>query len=50
MADQIGLKTIAERLANCAGRRGDRFGYLGASDLLTKLARQGDRHSEWTRH
>ena len=48
MADQIGLKAIAERLAHYAGKRGDRFGYWGASNLLTNLARQDKRLSAWT--
>jgi 3-hydroxyacyl-CoA dehydrogenase len=48
MADQIGLKAIAERLAHHAGVRGDSFGYWAASDLSTKLARSGEHLSEWT--
>jgi len=47
MADEIGLKAITERLAHHGGTRGDRFGYWAACDLLTKLARQGERLSDW---
>jgi 3-hydroxyacyl-CoA dehydrogenase len=48
MADQIGLKTIVERLAHYATVHGDQFGYWGASDILKRLADQGGRLSEWT--
>jgi len=48
MADQIGLKTIAERLAHYAAKRGDRFGYWAASNLLTNLVRQDKPLSDWT--
>ena len=48
MADQIGLKTIAERLAHYADVRGDKFGYWTGTDLLKGLAEQGGRLSEWT--
>ena len=48
MADQIGLKTIAERLAHYARLRGDSFGYWAATSLLKGLAEQGGRISAWT--
>jgi len=48
MADQIGPRTVADRLAHYAKARGDRFGYWTASDLIKTLAKQGQRLSEWT--
>ncbi|UUZ70340.1 3-hydroxyacyl-CoA dehydrogenase family protein [Polaromonas sp. P2-4] len=47
MADQIGLKTIVERLAHYANVRTDRLGYWTATNLLKTLAEQGQRLSEW---
>jgi 3-hydroxyacyl-CoA dehydrogenase len=46
MADEIGLKKIAERMAAYASERGDAFGYWSASDLLKTLAAQGKRLSD----
>jgi len=48
MADQIGLPVIAERLAHYASVRGNRYGYWTASSLLTDLASQGRKLSDWT--
>jgi 3-hydroxyacyl-CoA dehydrogenase len=48
MADQIGLKTIVERLGHYATLRGDSFGYWTASALLKNLATQGARLTTWT--
>ncbi len=47
MADRIGLATLAERLAHCAEVRGNAFGYWTAAKLLTDLAAQGKRLSDW---
>ena len=48
MADRLGLKTVADRLAHYASERGDAFGYWGACELLTTLAAQGRRLTDWT--
>jgi 3-hydroxyacyl-CoA dehydrogenase len=48
MADQIGLPAIAERIAHYASARGNPHGYWSASSLLTDLARQGRKLSDWT--
>jgi 3-hydroxyacyl-CoA dehydrogenase len=48
MADQIGLPVIAERIAHYASARGNPHGYWSASSLLTDLARQGRKLSDWT--
>jgi 3-hydroxyacyl-CoA dehydrogenase len=46
LADEIGLSTIAERMAVYARERGNAFGYWSASDLLKTLAAQGKRLSD----
>lgn len=47
MADQIGLPKIAERLAHYASATGDPFGYWRPSKLLSQLAREKARLSDW---
>jgi 3-hydroxyacyl-CoA dehydrogenase len=47
MADQIGLATIAERLAHYAKTRGNDFGYWTPSPLLTRLATSGGTLAGW---
>ena len=47
MADEIGLSTIADRIAGYAEQRGDAFGYWTASDLLKTLAAKGQRLSDY---
>jgi 3-hydroxyacyl-CoA dehydrogenase len=47
MADDIGLATIAERLAYHGAQRGDPHGYWAPASLLVELAAQGRRLSEW---
>ncbi len=49
MADTIGLRTIAERLAHYARVRGDRFGYWTPAKLLTDLAARGATLAGWKR-
>ena len=46
-ADEIGLSTIATRMATLAQERGNAFGYWTASELLLSLASQGSRLSDW---
>jgi 3-hydroxyacyl-CoA dehydrogenase len=46
-ADEIGLSTIATRMATLAQERGNSFGYWTASELLLSLASQGSRLSDW---
>ena len=41
MADEIGLRKIADRLAHYAKTRGNPFGYWTPATLLTKLADAG---------
>ncbi|CAN7726644.1 3-hydroxyacyl-CoA dehydrogenase NAD-binding domain-containing protein [Variovorax sp. LjRoot84] len=48
MADQIGLPVVAERIAHYASVRGNPYGYWTASSLLTDLASQGRKLSDWT--
>lgn len=50
MADQIGLKAIAERIDHYAKQRGDKFGYWTTASLLRGLAEQGGSLSERTSH
>ncbi len=47
MADVVGPAKIAERLRHYAQARGDPFGYWARANLLTKLAAEGRRFSEW---
>jgi 3-hydroxyacyl-CoA dehydrogenase len=47
MADQIGLATIAKRLAHYAQMRGNEFGYWTPSPLLTRLAASGGVLAGW---
>jgi 3-hydroxyacyl-CoA dehydrogenase len=47
MADQIGLATIADRLAHYAKVRGNRFGYWTPSLLLTRLASSKQALAGW---
>ncbi len=47
LADQIGLPTIVARLAHYAAERGDPFGYWTPSTLLTELAANGRRITDW---
>jgi len=47
MADQIGLPVIAQRLAHYAQQRGNAYSYWSAADLLTTLAAQRRRLSDW---
>jgi 3-hydroxyacyl-CoA dehydrogenase len=49
MADEIGLKTIVDRLQHYAVTRGNAFGYWTVSPLLEKLAASGARISNWSR-
>ncbi|MEX3944487.1 3-hydroxyacyl-CoA dehydrogenase NAD-binding domain-containing protein [Paraburkholderia sp. BR10937] len=49
MADAIGLKVIAERLAHYATTRGDTFGYWKQANLLTALAASGTALAQWRR-
>ncbi|MEX3967858.1 3-hydroxyacyl-CoA dehydrogenase NAD-binding domain-containing protein [Paraburkholderia sp. EG286B] len=49
MADVIGLKAIAERLAHYATTRGDQFGYWKPANLLTELAARGTSLAQWRR-
>ena len=46
MADQIGLRKIADRLAHYAAVRGDPFGYWTPSPLLTRLAEANETISD----
>ncbi|MGI4796847.1 MAG: 3-hydroxyacyl-CoA dehydrogenase family protein, partial [Janthinobacterium lividum] len=47
MADQIGLRKIADRLAHYAAVSGDPFGYWTPSPLLTRLAEANETISDW---
>ncbi len=47
MADQIGLRKIADRLAHYARTRGNAFGYWTPAPLLTKLAAADQRLADW---
>ena len=47
MADQIGLATIADRLAHYAKVRGNPFGYWTPSPLLTRLASSKQTLAGW---
>lgn len=47
MADQIGLRKIADRLAHYAAISGDPFGYWTPSPLLTRLAEANETISDW---
>lgn len=47
MADQLGLSTIAERLAHYAQARGNPFGYWTPSPLLTRLATSKQALAGW---
>jgi 3-hydroxyacyl-CoA dehydrogenase len=47
MADEIGLKRIAARLADYAQARGNAHGYWTASPLLERLAAAGTRLADW---
>jgi 3-hydroxyacyl-CoA dehydrogenase len=48
MADEIGLARIVGRMAAYASDRGNAYGYWNASELLTTLAAQGKRLSDWS--
>ncbi len=48
-ADDIGLATIATRLAHYAAVRGNDFGYWTPAPLLQRLVNQGRRLSDWRR-
>ena len=47
MADQIGLSTIADRLAHYSQLRGNRFGYWTPSPLLSRLASSNQALAGW---
>ena len=47
MADQIGLATIADRLAHYAKLRGNAFGYWTPSPLLTRLVASNQTLAGW---
>lgn len=49
MADTIGLRVIAERLAHYAATRGDAFSYWKPAQLLTDLATSGTPLAHWKR-
>ncbi|HSV46614.1 MAG TPA: 3-hydroxyacyl-CoA dehydrogenase family protein, partial [Ramlibacter sp.] len=50
MADQIGLETIVERMADYGIGRGNAFGYWTPSELLVRLAAEGKHFSTWLPH
>lgn len=47
LADEIGLPRIVARLAHYATERGYSFGYWTPSKLLTELAADGRRITDW---
>jgi 3-hydroxyacyl-CoA dehydrogenase len=48
-ADEIGLATVASRLAHYARERGNAFNYWTPSELLKQLVASGRRITEWER-
>jgi 3-hydroxyacyl-CoA dehydrogenase len=47
MADDVGLQTIAQRLAHYAAQRGEAHGYWKPAELLTELAASGSPLAHW---
>jgi len=47
MADEVGLKTVFERLHHCVARLDNAWGYWDVAPLLRQLAEENSRLSDW---